>query len=73
MAGCETDFLCTQNGAVGYVGSSLTVHSPLYFVHKFRLNKLMQFLILLVSIVKMIGLLLKFVHGQRSKKANENI
>ena len=62
-----------SNGAVGYVGSSLTVHNPLYFVHKFRLNKLMQCLILLVSIFKMIGMLLKFVHGRRSKKANENI
>ena len=23
-----------NNGAVGYVGSSLTVHNPLFFVHK---------------------------------------
>ena len=30
--------------AVGYVGSSLTVHSPLFvfFFHKVRLNKLMN-------------------------------
>ena len=28
-----------NNGAVGYVGSSLTVHTPLFFVHKLLLNK----------------------------------
>ena len=31
-----------NNGAVVYVGSSLTVHSPLFFVHKLWLNKLMR-------------------------------
>ena len=31
-----------NNGAVVYVGSSLTVHNPLFFVHKLWLNKLMQ-------------------------------
>ena len=31
-----------NNGAVGYVGSSLTVHNPLYFVHKLSLDKLMR-------------------------------
>ena len=29
-----------NNGAVVYVGSSLTVHNPLFFVHKLWLNKL---------------------------------
>ena len=29
-------------GAVGFVGSSLTVHNPLFFVHKVWLNKLMN-------------------------------
>ena len=32
-----------NSGAVGYVGSSLTVHNPLFSVHKLWLNKLMQF------------------------------
>ena len=31
-----------NNGAVGYVGSSLTVHNPLFYVHKLRLSKLMR-------------------------------
>ena len=31
-----------NNGAVGYVGSSLTVHNPLFFGHKLWLSKLMQ-------------------------------
>jgi len=31
-----------NNGAVVYVGSSLTVHNPLFSVHKLWLNKLMQ-------------------------------
>ena len=31
-----------NNGAAGYVGRSLTVHSPLFPVHKLYLNKLMQ-------------------------------
>jgi len=30
-----------NNGAVGYVGSSLTVHNPLFSVHKLLLNKSM--------------------------------
>ena len=29
------------NSAVAYAGHSLTMHNPLFFVHKFRLNKLM--------------------------------
>ena len=32
-----------NNGAVVYVGSSLTLHNPLFFVHKLWLNKLMCF------------------------------
>ena len=31
-----------DNGAVGYIENSLTVHNPLFSVHKSRLNKLMQ-------------------------------
>ena len=31
-----------NNGAVDYVGSSLTAHNPLFFVHKLLLNNLMQ-------------------------------
>ena len=31
-----------NNGAVGYVGSSLIVHNPLIFVRKLLLNKLMR-------------------------------
>ena len=31
-----------NNGAVVYVGSSLTVNNPLFFVHKLLLNKLMK-------------------------------
>ena len=31
-----------KNGAVVYVGSSLTLHNPLFFVHKLWLNKLMR-------------------------------
>ena len=38
-----------NNGAVGYVGSSLTVHNPLFFVHKLWLNKLMRCLYWSVS------------------------
>ena len=31
-----------DNGAVDYIENSLTVHNPLFSVHKSRLNKLMQ-------------------------------
>ena len=31
-----------NNGVVVYVGSSLTAHNPLFFVHRLWLNKLMQ-------------------------------
>ena len=31
-----------NNGAVAYIENSLTVHNPLFFVHKLLLNKLMQ-------------------------------
>ena len=32
--GKATNIKIETNGAVGYVGSSLTVHNPLFFVHK---------------------------------------
>ena len=44
-----------NNGAVVYVGSSLTVHYPLVFVHN------------LVSKFKMIEMLLNVMHGQVQK------
>ena len=47
-----------NNGAVVYIGSFLTVHIPLFFVHKLWLNKLMR------CEFKMIGMLLNVVHGQ---------
>ena len=50
-----------NNGAVVYFGSSLTVHNPLFFVYKLWLNKLM------VSKLKMIGVLLKVVRSQVQK------
>ena len=31
-----------RNSAVAYAEHSLTTHNPLFFVHKFRLNKLMR-------------------------------
>ena len=37
-----TNIKVENNGAVGYVGSSLTMHNPLFSVHKLWLNKLMQ-------------------------------
>ena len=52
-----------NNGAVVYAGSSLTVHSPLFFVHNSKLRKL----ILLFSKFNMIGMLLNVVHGQVQK------
>ena len=50
-----------NNGAVVYVGRSLTVHyeNPLFFVHKLGLNKLMRCFYILVSKFKMIGMLWK--------------
>ena len=39
-----------NNGAVVYVGSSLTLHNPLFFVHKLWSNKLMRFFYLSVSL-----------------------
>ena len=44
-----------NNGAVVYVGSSLTAHHPLVFVHN------------LVSKFKMIEMLLNVMHGQVQK------
>ena len=38
-----------NNGAAVFVGSSLTVHNPLFFVHKLWLNKLMRCLCWSVS------------------------
>ena len=32
--GKATNIKIETNGAVGYIGSSLTVHNPLFFVHK---------------------------------------
>ena len=50
-----------NNGAVVYIGSSLTMHDPLFFIYKLWLNKLM------VGKFKMIGMLLKVVHSQVQK------
>ena len=50
-----------NNGAVVCIGSSLTMHDPLFFIYKLWLNKLM------VSKFKMIGMLLKVVHSQVQK------
>ena len=47
-----------NKGAAVYVGSSLTVHNPLFFVHKFNA------MFLLVSKFKMIGMLLNVERGQ---------
>ena len=52
-----------NNGAVGYVGSSPIMHNPLFWVHKFGLDKLMRW-ILVFSKFKMIGMQLNDVHGQ---------
>ena len=57
LANIEVD----NNGAVVYIGSSLTMHDPLFFIYKLWLNKLM------VSKFKMIGMLLKVVHSQVQK------
>ena len=60
-----------NNGAVVFVGSSLIVHNPLFFVHKLWLNKLMRCLYWSVSS--------KWweccwtLCNVRSKKANKNI
>ena len=56
-----------NNGAVVYVRISLTVHNPLFFVHKLWLNKSMRCLYWSVSF-KMIGMLLNVVHSQVQKK-----
>ena len=40
--GKPANFKVENSGTVGYVGSSLTPCNPLFFVHKLRLNKLMQ-------------------------------
>ena len=40
--GKPADIKVENNGAVVYVESSLTVHNPLFFVHKLWLNKLMR-------------------------------
>ena len=50
-----------NNGAVVCIGSSLTMHDPLFFIYKLWLNKLM------VSKFKMMGMLLKVVHSQVQK------
>ena len=57
LANIEVD----NNGAVVCIGSSLTMHDPLFFIYKLWLNKLM------VSKFKMIGMLLKVVHSQVQK------
>ena len=58
-----------NKGAVAYDESSLTVHNPLFFVHKLGLNKIMRGFNWSVSQFKMIAVLLNVVHGQvqRSK------
>ena len=55
-----------NNGAVVYVGSSLTVHNALFFVHKLWLKK-KKAMFQLVSKFKMIKMLLQVVHRQVHK------
>ena len=52
-----------NNGAVVYVGSSLTVHNPLFSVHKI-ITELSNAMFLLVNNFKIIGMLLNAVHDQ---------
>ena len=59
-----------NNGAVVYVGSSLTVHNPLFFVHKLCLSKLMPFFCWSESSKWM---LLNVVHGQFQKSLLKHI
>jgi len=56
-----------NGGAVVYVGSSLTAHNPLFFVHNSRLKKLMQCFYWSTGKFKMIGMLLNVVHSQVQK------
>ena len=55
LLGKPANIKVENNGAVVFVGSSLTVHNPLVFVHN------------LVSKFKMIEMLLNVMHGQVQK------
>ena len=56
-----------NNGAVVYVGSSLTVHNPLTMFLFTNCDKKINAMFLLVSKFKMIGMVLNVVHGQVQK------
>ena len=57
-----------NNSAAVYVGSSLTMQNPLFFVHKLWLDKLMQIIFLLVRNFKMIGM--RYMVTSRKAKKN---
>ena len=60
-----------NKGAVGYVGSSLTEHNPLFSLHKLWLNKLMQYFCW--SITSKWLECYWTLCSVRSKKANKNL
>ena len=53
-----------RNSAVGYVGSSLTLHNPLFFVHRLVVTEQIIAMFLLVKNFRVIGMFLNVVHGQ---------
>ena len=62
------NIIVESNGAVGYVGSSLIVHNPLFFV-----TELINSMLLVVSKFKLIEMQLSVVHGQVQKSKQKHI